>query len=94
MKNINLVNTLSMEKKNKWSGLNKATAFIANLVPSLIELLGNPTISVESDYVDVIFSTYNVIRDLIPLHFPGIEYRMYAEKEKLVFIYTFYNDED
>lgn len=82
-----------MEKKNNWSGLNKATAFIANLVPSLIELLGNPTISVKSDYVEVIFSTYNVIRDLIPLHFPGIEYRMYAEKEQLIFIYTFYNDE-
>lgn len=83
-----------MEKKNNFSGLHKATAFIANLVPSLIDLLGNPTISVESDYVDVKFSTYNVIRDLIPLHFPGIEYRMYAEKEQLILIYTFYNDED
>ena len=83
-----------MEKKNNWSGLNKATAFIANLVPSLIVLLGNPTISVKSDYVEVIFSTYNVIRDLIPLHFPGIEFQMYAEKEQLILIYTFYNDED
>ena len=83
-----------MEKKNNFSGLHKATAFIENLVPSLIELLGYPTISVESDYVDVKFSTYKVIRDCIPLHFPRIEYQMYAEKEKLVFIYTFYNDED
>lgn len=83
-----------MEKKNNFSGLHKATAFIENLVPSLIDELGYPALTVHPGCVDVRFDTYYVVSDFIPLHFPGIKYRMYAEKDHLVLIYTFYNDED
>lgn len=82
-----------MEQKTNFSGLHKATAFIENLVPSSIELLGFPTLMVKSGCVDVKFSTYNVIHDLIPLHFPAIEFRMFSENDKLILIYTFYDDE-
>lgn len=83
-----------MEKKQNLSGLHKATAFVENLVPSLIDKLGYPILNTHPGSVDVRFDTCYVITDFIPLHFPGIEYRMYAEKDHLVFIYTFYNDED
>ena len=83
-----------MNAKKNFSGLHKATAFIENLVPSLIDELGFPTLTVKTNSVDVTFSTYYVIRDLIPLHRPGIEYRMYATENHLELIYTFYDDED
>ena len=83
-----------MNAKKNFSGLTKATAFIEKLPRSLIELLGNPTISIKSDYVDVRFTIDKVIRDFIPLHFPGIEYRMFSEMDSIILIYTFPDDEN
>jgi len=70
--------------------MEKVFEFINSLSDLDFSLFGYPTLKLHSDCVDVVFSTSNVIRkSRFLVGVPCDEYRIYAENDKLIIVFTF-----
>lgn len=80
-----------MEKKIFFNAFEKAIGFVSQLTTLQLDLLGYPIFETHSDYVDIRFCVRNTIRDFDVIKLSCDEFRMFADGDTLILVYTFFS---
>ena len=80
---------------NKQNIMKKVTDFLDSLTPLTFEMLGNPTIKFYDEFIEVQFSSRATFRNLELFDLNGFdEFRFFPLDDSIVFVWTFYKNND